>query len=183
MAEITTFPTVSAILEDYGTRLILELSKNLETPWRRRSGLVYNSVATGKLKSSIDFRTVIFGSLYSFELYMEDYWKWVDKGRPKGNAPPIKAILNWLTARRFGHYVYGYGKNPGRSKKSIIATNYQAQKQLAYGIAVAIEKHGTEGSHFFSNCFLPGHSGDVQALEQEFLESLGLDIKVSLEIQ
>lgn len=171
MADTTT-QTVTDILNEYGAEVVSELTDNIE-----RDG----KVATGNLSSSIRFQVKLVGKQYVFELFMADYWKFVDKGRRPGKPPPRLAILKWLTAKRIGSFVTGKGKNKSVGKKSILATNLQAQKSLAYLIGRSIAKHGTKGSGFYTKAFAPGHSGDTANLEEALSEALQRDVKVMIE--
>ena len=53
-------------------------------------------LATGRLASSIEVRPTEDG----FEVYAEDWWKWVEYGR-KGNGkfPPIQPLKEWIQAK------------------------------------------------------------------------------------
>lgn len=54
-------------------------------------------LATGKLLSSIEVVPVESG----FEISMEDYWVFVEKGRKgRGKLPPIQPIYDYVQARR-----------------------------------------------------------------------------------
>lgn len=169
---LTKQVTVSDILDEYGIKVVSELTDNLEFS---------RSNASGNLSASIRYRTIILGQLYAFELYMEDYWKYVDQGRRAGKMPPIQSILQWLTNKRLGSYIYGKGRNKSAGKKSILATNLQAQRSLAYVIARKIGKKGTKGTGFYSSTFKPGHAGDVKALEAALSEVLQRDVKISIQ--
>lgn len=177
----TTTKTVTDILNEYGAKVEAELTDNLEFDGK---------LATGKLKDSVRYRVVILGKQYVFEIFMEEYWKYVDKGRRAGKPPPQKAILGWLTAKRIGSFDLGKRKtNTGKGikgnesvgKKSIMSTVLQQQKALAFLIARKIGKHGTKGSGFYTNTFKSGHAGDIEPLEQELSELLERDVKVMIE--
>lgn len=171
MADTTT-KTVTDVLNRYGAEVTAELTDNLEFDKKN---------ATGNLSESIRYQVKILGKQYVFELFMADYWKWVDKGRRAGKAPPQKAILQWLTDKRVGSFIRGQGKNKAVGNKSILATNLQAQRSLAYLISRKIAKHGIKGSGFYTNTFKPGHAGDTEPLEKELSEALQRDVKVMIE--
>lgn len=172
MANEVKTETVQDILEDFGISLVAESQDNLE---------FYGHVATGGLKDSIRHKVSIFGTLYNMEIFMAPYWKWVDKGRRPGKFPPMKSILSWLTAKRIGSFIYGKGKNKAVGKKSILATNLQAQRSLAYLIARKIHKFGTKPTNFWTDAMKPGHSGDFKPLEERLSELLKRDVKVVIQ--
>lgn len=53
-------------------------------------------LATGRLASSIEVRPTEDG----FEVYAEDWWKWVEYGRKgHGKFPPIQPLKEWIQAK------------------------------------------------------------------------------------
>ena len=52
-------------------------------------------LATGRLASSIEVVATDDG----FEVYAEDWWKWVENGRKRGAFPPILPIMEWMKAK------------------------------------------------------------------------------------
>jgi len=53
-------------------------------------------LATGRLASSIEVRPTEDG----FEIYAEDWWKWVEYGRKgHGKFPPIQPLKQWIQAK------------------------------------------------------------------------------------
>lgn len=160
---------LTGILSNYGARVQAELQDNLE---------LANHNASGKLSSSIRFRVKNFKDIRWFELYMEDYWKWVDSGRKPGKMPPVQNILAWLDAKRISVTAYGYGKNKAVGRKSIISTDLYKTRAKAWAIAKHIAKYGTKPTHFYSDTMKPGHSGDISTLELELSAMLERDVKV-----
>ena len=62
------FPTVGAVLDRWGARLVTDL---------QQSALQHR--ASGELERSIDFAIEHEGEVYNFELYLNDYYKYVDE--------------------------------------------------------------------------------------------------------
>jgi hypothetical protein len=59
-----------------------------------------NKVATGSLRASIMVVPTSKKGVISFQIFANDYFQWVQKGRDKGKkGVPIDAILDWMNAR------------------------------------------------------------------------------------
>ena len=54
-----------------------------------------DAVASGKLR---DFKVTceMSGSFFEVYFHLQDYWKYVEKGRKAGSYPPISAIRKWI---------------------------------------------------------------------------------------
>lgn len=144
MAEFTS---VSAILKDYGLKIIAALKKNLE-----------GHNASYQLQQSIDFAITIYNSTYTLSIQMDDYWKYLEYGRKGGKFPPPDAILKW-TAQK------GFSMNQVAQQLGIKGkiNRDSVRKQLTFLIGRKIAKFGTPATHFAS-----------KALGQDFIETGGL---------
>ena len=89
-------------------------------------------VASGDLKNFESYFTL---DDEHFRIYfnLQEYWKWVENGRPPGKQPPRSAIEKWIEVK---HIV----PNPVNNK-------IPSTKQLAYLIGRKIGKEGYEGKH------------------------------------
>ena len=71
---------IEIILEDFGEKLIKDL----------RAALLKEGVGYGgqdsKLAAKINYKVKQTTSGITFQLYMPDYWEFVDRGRGKGNV-------------------------------------------------------------------------------------------------
>lgn len=141
--------TLGSILEKRANDLILAIRKNLEEN---------DSIATRKLIQSIHPRIKIFGNVFSMELLMEDYWKFVEDGRKPGKQPPLESIMKWITDKGIN-----LGAFSTRRKKTIKALKNKTirkgfrqrskdslRKSLAFLIARKIGKRGIKPTHFLS---------------------------------
>ena len=187
MAE-TIKNSINSILEAYGDRIVTALKDNLD--FNKKN-------ASGKLKKSIVFKIKFLGDSYVFELYLEDYYKWVDGGRGAtvnggggrtgqpldwGKQSLRRDILKWMMYKRITpSAMMGKGKNKAAGKISI-ASDLRAARSMAYLISRKIHKQGYKGSGFFSNVFKAGGVGDITELERELSEALKRDVKVELQI-
>lgn len=94
------------------------------------------AVATGELKN---FQTTIALGEEHFMIYfnLQDYWKWVERGRRPGKQPPTSAIEHWIEVK---HLV----PNPMNNK-------IPSTQQLAFLIARKIGREGYEGRYPLKN--------------------------------
>lgn len=77
-----------------------------------RNNLSANGVnATGKLGNTLKFKVTKDSTSYYVDLYLEDYWKYVENGRAAGKFPPITSIRDWIRVKPIIPNVYN-GKLP-----------------------------------------------------------------------
>lgn len=58
-----------------------------------------NKIASGRLLNSVEVSVEQHGYRYDVVLHLEDYWKWVEEGRPPGKLPPVSKILEWVLVK------------------------------------------------------------------------------------
>ena len=90
MDELIKFPNTQKVLEEYAGFIKEQYKRNLEANGHR---------ATGKLIDSIHTEVKIGDVSMSVDMYLEDYYKYVEKGRNAGKRPPINAILDWVKVK------------------------------------------------------------------------------------
>ena len=58
-------------------------------------------ISTGRAGGLVDFSTEvdIIGNQFVISFNLNDYWKYVENGRPSGKRPPIQEIENWIKIR------------------------------------------------------------------------------------
>lgn len=161
---VVAIGTIKEILDRYGEKVVSALNDNLEFK---------KNIASGDLAKSIRFKVFSVSDVHTFELFIDDYYKWVDKGRKSGKRPPIAPILKWLSYKQLSGVV-----NSKKAKAGVVKGN--ALKSMAYAVATNIGKHGTKGSHFYSDVFKSGGVGDITILEQEISEALRQSIKIQI---
>lgn len=81
---------LSELIRKFGNEFVGALEKNLPA----------SKDASGKLRGSIKVRFKFFTDSYEAQILMEDYYKWVDKGRPAGKLPPFDAIARWVNTKK-----------------------------------------------------------------------------------
>lgn len=88
-----------------------------------------NKKATGELINSIKGEIVDGGTVFTFQIELADYWKWIENGT-KPHWPPVDAIKKWIVAKPI----------IPKEVSGIKPTN----DQLAYLIGRKIAKDGTK---------------------------------------
>lgn len=149
--------SVNNILTKFGKELVLALEKSLSK----------KKDTTGRLRGSIKFRMRIFGSEHQFNLLMEDYYKWVDEGRPAGKAPPIEppVLLNWIKKKS--------SLSLGKKQK---LKEYQ-YKSLAFYVGRKIKRFGIKPTYFYSNVI---NDGRIERLKKDLSAELKKEVLIEL---
>lgn len=166
------------ILKEYEQTIIDGLIKSLENN---------NKIAGGMLAQSIEAKTKIFGQSISLQVYMNDYWKYVDAGRKKGGKqPPQDAMLKHIALRGEWHVkkvndiskFYTNSKGLKVQRKNPLPLD-KARKSLAFLIGRSIKRKGIKPSNFVDE----GIAGIERQLEIDLLEAVGRQIEVQLTIK
>ena len=90
--------------------------------------------ASGKLYKSIDYTITSKSDSYLVTINLEEYWKFIEKGRRAGaKIPPVSAIENWIKIRKIIPRPVTL-----KSGKQRVPT----VQQLAYVIARSIARKG-----------------------------------------
>jgi len=193
--------TAYDVLTKYGEGLTSQLGKNLT----RTNFHGHSNFASGKLQKSIRFTVVQLPQSQTFELYMLDYWQWVDKGRkptrsgfggavkgaPLDWAKPSlrKNILQWMTEKGITPTIKGkayrrltsVGLNVKTSAGDVaIGSSLFEARSMATAIARKIHRYGYVGSGFFSDAMKKGEAGDVTELEKDLMVALGRAVKLNI---
>lgn|SRR3990167_2436173 len=131
-------------------------------------------VASRSLIQSIRMPVKIFGDVFTMELWMEDYWKAVDKGTKPGTMPDVNKILKWMQHKGITPRATKTGLTRQRSK-----TGRKIFKDrrlvLAQKIAGAIFRKGTikrfgyKGTDFYG-----------ETINQTWIDRLRQDISKAL---
>jgi hypothetical protein len=178
-----TFNEIEDILVKYATRIALDAEKNLRS---NKNGK--DSNASGSLSDSIRVSPVeYFGSNYSIEISMNDYWQWVNDGRRAGKRPPVSKIIQWIKDKQLrlddkGVTKRGYkrqGTLISSSKKKVKMGNKQVSilEATAYKIAAKIGKYGTKGTDFLTDAIDDNTQGLIKELKQAGKKDIIIQIK------
>lgn len=92
------------------------------------------------------------------QIFMNDYWQYVNDGRRPGKRPPTGPIVDWLKFRGI----------QGRDKKGRFAT----RQSTAFAIATNIAKFGIKPTFFFDIAI----EKLSQQIDEELFEQLGASI-------
>lgn len=111
--------TISGVLQNFGNELQEALRRSLDT--------AVHGITAQTLKQSVLFDIQFLNSSYEFELKMEDYWEFVDKGvqgvggvrsdggawinknttspfRYKDKKPPLSALTEWARVNQYNPF-------------------------------------------------------------------------------
>ena len=116
------FSRTEALLNSFGNTLISRYRDKIK------------EYAQGKLYKTINFEITKGSSNYIVTINLEEYWKYIEKGRRAGaKMPPVSAIENWIKVRKIIPRPVAL-----KSGKQRVPT----VQQLAYVIARSISRKG-----------------------------------------
>lgn len=168
--------SLGTVLKGRAEGLIEVLKKNLRQN---------DSIASRKLIQSIAPRISIFGNVFTMEILMEDYWRYVDEGRKPGKQPPIEPIMKWISQK--GIPLSPISKT--RNKKIRSLKNRTVRKgfrqrsktslarSLAFLIARKIGRKGIQPTNFLTDEIQPWINGLRQDLITVLKRNYTIDIK------
>ena len=164
------FKSVLTVLEEFGAEIVGDIGKNIAA---KKYGPKKNSdkVASGNLLDSINFGIDynLADGQFRFELRAADYWEDVDKGqKPKGDRPDTADIVHWLKTPNV--------QSKFKMERSDLSLKNLPDTQLlglAYVIARAIRRRGTEPTHIISGVITTER---LKQLEEDISAAATLDI-------
>ena len=122
--------------------------------------------ASGKLSNSVKAQVSVNGSVYEIVLQLEDYWKYIEKGRPStqnnGNGELRRAILEWIRVKPIIPQPYN-GKLP-------------TEEQLAYLISRKIHRYGYEGKQPLHHTLEDMKDRIYEEIEQALAKDISIDV-------
>ena len=123
---LNEFPKVAEVLERYAKEFIEQYRLNLVESGRP---------ASGRLADSLTYKVDMGANVYSVDISLLDYWKYIESGtRP--HWPPVSAIREWIKVKPVIPRPMANGKLP-------------TEDQLAFLIGRKISRVGTEGINDF----------------------------------
>lgn len=179
------------IIAKYGNLFIDKMKDNLERQ---------NSNASHKLSQSIRFEIKILGDLYRFQIFLEDYWEYVDKGvkgtktglfapnspfqYKEGKLPPIVQIEKWITQKGIKVSLTKKGNETIKKlknktvKKSLRQLSIEKQRRsMAIAIAKNINKRGIAATNFYSDVI---NEASIERFKKDLVKELKRDVIVEL---
>ena len=159
------------VLENFTERIQVALQQSLER---------HNKVSGGGLYQSIKVHTKVYGQKVVLEVIMADYWKFVDKGVSgtitKFNTPFTFKKKNINQSALFKHIA---NRGIKITPKKGLAFEKQ-RKTVAFLMGRKIAKFGLKPTHFASDV-MDKNSKIIKDLEAELYESVGRQIKITIE--
>ena len=116
------FSRTEALLNSFSNTLISRYREHI------------SEYASGKLYKTIDYSITSKSDSYLVTINLEEYWKFIEKGRRAGaKIPPVSAIENWIKIRKI--LPRPVALKSGRQRVPTV-------QQLAYVIARSIARKG-----------------------------------------
>jgi len=150
-------PTITEVLDKIGNRVVDELKASLIQQKILASGALYKSVSYTVLESQ-----------ENLQIFMADYWRWVEEGRrggAQGKYVPIKALLQWFKDKAQSDSAF---KNKFRSSLK----NKKTRLSLAIAMSKSIKQKGIKARPFFEPVSEKFALNDIDLAIEEYLESL-----------
>jgi len=160
---------VQQALNDWGTTIVGQLGDALP---REKD---VEGAGAETLRQSIRFTISKMGFPITFQLTMNDYWKYVDAGRLPGKYPPLNVIRQWiinkgLAIQRNGKIGVLHGSMPKKGlkakitkKQKLISDDAQLLKSLTFLFARKIAQKGIPATPFYTNTVTEQAINDLQA--------------------
>jgi hypothetical protein len=124
-----------------------------------------NINATGNLQN-VDFEVEVSGNTYKIYLILQDYWKFVEKGRLPGSFPNIGQLQQWIQIKQMLPRPMANGKLP-------------TEKQLVYMIGKSIKEKGIKPKPALANA-LKKNDAQLNRIKEAVSKSLDKEIKQML---
>ena len=124
-----------------------------------------NVSATGNLQN-VDFDVEVSGDTYRIYLILQDYWKFVEKGRLPGSFPNIGQLQQWIQVKQILPRPMANGKLP-------------TEKQLTFMIGKSIKENGIPAKPALNNA-LQKNNNMLTKVKEVVSKSLDKEIKQML---
>lgn len=124
-----------------------------------------NINATGNLQN-VDFDVEINNGTYTISLILQDYWKFVEKGRLPGSFPNIGQLQQWIQIKQILPRPMANGKLP-------------TEKQLTYIIGKSIKEKGIQPKPALANA-LKKNETHLNKIKEAVGKSLDKEIRKML---
>jgi hypothetical protein len=123
----------------------------------------YAPEASGRLVQSARYEVKLGDRVYEVGLWLEDYWRYVEKGRKAGKFPPIDRIREWIRVKPVIPRPHN-GRVP-------------TEKQLAFLIARKIAREGTEGQGVLERALEDVTGEMMMSIKEAIIEDLKWDMR------
>lgn len=153
--------SVERILENFGVRLVKDVRKSYNTEQKKKASRYSASFnENSRLEGSMKYVIKETSDSVELDFLMNDYWKFVDKGRKKGpvSRQGQKLISDWI--KRKGINAQSIIQQMTESKKK--PTYAKAVSQLTFLIARKKKYKDTEGTNFYTKIINDGRLEDLK---------------------
>ena len=138
----------------------------------------FNNVDTGKLIDSMDFTIKRFGTDYTWQFSMNEYYKYLDQGTKGGKFPwDLKYGTPKENPAGKGNVLFQWVKRNNYMLPGKFRTKKQNQLTLAYLIGMKIKKNGRKGNRFFTSTV---EDGRISNLSKDLSKALGVDVVIDI---
>ena len=166
--------TILGVLQDFGNKVQDDLTQSLKNK--------ITTVTPKGLEQSIVFDIKVLGSEYQFELKMNDYWKFVDKG-VQGVGGIKKNGTPWESKNNTSPFRFGSGNFAGTGAEFKRSTDLWANNNGANPFVVrqSIFKKGTRATNFFTDVVDENLINDlIKNLEEVGARNVAISLKNSI---
>jgi hypothetical protein len=131
--------------------------------------------ASSTLKQSIRYEVQELKDSVRLELFIEDYYIFVNDGRKKGKRPPFKAISDWIRFKGVTNLSY---KGLGFKTRQTSRVNDKVKKvQLVEAIRWKIARKGIKPTDFYDNVVNRANIGELmKTLQKSVGKTLVIDL-------
>jgi len=158
---------VQQALNEFGALVVERARQNLKTGGRYGS---HN--ASGKLSSSLEYKTKENKNSIEFDFYAEDYWAQLDYGT-KGSESSSKAPNSPYRANASRGAIDKWVVRKGIQGVRGGGGQFANRKMMVTSITNSINRTGTYETKFFRNAF----DIEYQKLDDNIVEKYGLDVE------
>ena len=167
---------VNRVLLNFGITLKKDLQKSLVKKGREKAAK-YGSVANDNTTLGDSIRTEIIednGGL-TFNLHLNDYYKWVDGGRKPGPVSRAgrQSIMKWMRQKGINAPLIIQEMSGSKTKLPFA----KAQEQLSFLIVRKMKREGYKANRFFSSVL---QDGRLKTLEEDLKKETGKQIRIIL---
>lgn len=150
------YPRTAAVLAEYATAVLNAYQDRL---------IRGDKIATGDLLNTAEYVITTGEGTILVQLSLEQYWKYVEKGRKPGKFPPPSAIIGWIQAKPI------YPKPDARGKLPTV-------QSLAYLIGRKIAREGIPAT----NALASAVEGQTALWEERIRAALAEDFREGIAI-
>lgn len=113
MEEPLVFTRLMEALDDYGQEVKRLYQARLISDGKKATGNLINNI-------NVLIANTAMGLEYEVFLQLEDYWKYVEKGRRAGKFPPVDKILEWIRVKPIVPRPMANGKLPTENQLAFL---------------------------------------------------------------